>query len=92
MMVVAPPILLAKCRFRGGKGFYYNCLASNSCCAIKGMVYGSLVKGINDVGVVFIGGGGAITTTATSHVHMLFFLLPCSSSLLLKVDFQLNSM
>jgi hypothetical protein len=93
MMVVAPPILLAKFRFRGrGKGFYCNCLASNSCCVIKGMVYDSLVKGINDVGVVFVGVGGAITTIATSHVHMLFLLLPCLSSLLVKVDFQLNSM
>jgi hypothetical protein len=54
MMVVAPPILLTKFRFRGGgKGFYYNCLASNSCCATKGMVYGSLAKGINDVGDVY---------------------------------------
>jgi hypothetical protein len=88
VMVVAPPILLAKFRFRGrGKGFYCNCLASNYCCAIEGMVYGSLVKGINDVGVVFVSVGGAITTIATSHVHMLFLLFPCSSSLPLKVDF-----
>jgi len=55
------------------------------------MVYGSLVKGINDVGVIFIGVGGAITT-ATSHVHMLFLLLPCLPSLPLKVDFRLNYM
>ncbi len=86
MMVVAPPILLAKFRFRGGKGFYCNCLASNSCCATESMVYGSLAKGINDVGLVSVGVGVAITT-ATSHVHMLFLLLPCSSSLPLKVDF-----
>ncbi len=53
MMVVAPPILLTKFRFRGGKGFYYNCLPSNSCYATKGMVYDSLAKGINDVGDVY---------------------------------------
>jgi hypothetical protein len=84
MMVVAPLILLAKFRFKGrGKGFYYICLASNSCCVIKGMVYDSLVKGINDVGVVFVGVGGAITTIATSHVHMLF-----SSSMFVKLASQ----
>ncbi len=92
-MVIAPPILIAKFRFRGrGKGFYCNCLTSNCCCAIEGMVYGSLVKGINDVDVVFVSVGGAITTIARSHVHMLFLLFPCSSSLPLKVDFRLNSM
>jgi hypothetical protein len=35
-------------------------------------VYGSLVKGINDVDV-FIGVGGAITTTATSHMSICYF-------------------